>query len=130
MGRYKKILVANDDDFGDGLSYVLDLVKMMDRVIAILLLHEKRLSGKFKDLLTAITFAEANEYDTAREILNISESNDKGDEVRHILEEKCNVSGISTTVHTAGNLTSNELNKLVRTASRPRVTIAKDAKVA
>lgn len=160
MKRNLLFVTYRDDDFGDGLTYALDLAKMMDRGIAILLLHKKRLSRKFEDLMSAITFAEVNEHETAREILKTSESKDKGDEVQHILEERCNGSGISATIYTAlsdtvsalkdflkqnhniemvllspsitdnGNLTSKELNKLVRAASRPIVTIAKNAQVA
>lgn len=159
MKRDLLFVTCRDDDFGDGLTYALDLAKMMDKGISVLLLNKRRLSKKFEDLMTAITFAEANEHGSAIEILKESTEGEKGD-VQHIIKEKCHGSGISATIYTAlsdavsalkdfmrqnhnidmvllspsvtenGNLSSKELNKLVRVASRPIVTISKNAQLA
>lgn len=160
MKRNILFVTYRDDDFGDGLTYAIDLAKMMDRGIAILLVHKKKLSKKFENLMTAITFAEADEHETAREIMNGQGSKDSADDLQHLLEEKCNKSGLSAQIHTAlndtvsalkdflkqnsnvdmvllspsitenGKLTSWELNRLARTASRPIVTMAKHAHAA
>ncbi|MBP1746093.1 MAG: hypothetical protein H6Q54_708 [Deltaproteobacteria bacterium] len=160
MKRNLLFVTYREDDFGDGLSYALDLAKMMDKGIAILLVHKKKLSKRFEDLMTAITFAEANEHETAREEMQGSGSAGSGNELQHLLREKCNHSGISTSIYSAvndtgsalkdflkknnnvemvllspsitdnGNMTSRELKQLVRTASRPIITMAKHAHVA
>ncbi|OGW25714.1 MAG: hypothetical protein A2X59_08340 [Nitrospirae bacterium GWC2_42_7] len=150
-------MTYEDDDFDEGLSYALDLAKMMDRGIAILLVHKKKLSRKFEDLMTAITFAQANEHETARQIISGQVSEDNGTDQQNVLREKCDSSGVSTKIYNAlddtsaalnnflknnkgidmvllspsitdnGNLSARELNQLLRTASRPIVTMAKHA---
>jgi len=130
---------------------------MTDRGIAILLVHKKRLSKKFEDLMTAITFAEADEHETARNIMYASEAKGQGDDLQELLKEKCNESGVPSSIYTGvsdtvsalrdflkqnkgvdmvllspnitdnGTLTSRELNQLLRTASMPIVTMAKHA---
>ena len=160
MKRNLLFVTYRDDDFDDGLSYALDLAKMMDRGIAILLVQKKKLARKFEDLMSAITFAEANEHETAMEMMNDQGTGESGDRLQHLLKEKCSGSGMSANVHSAlndtttalrdflknngnvemvllspsitgnGNLTSRELKQLVKTASRPIVTMARHGNVA
>ena len=147
-----------DTGFDEGLSYALDLARSMDRSIAILLIQKRKLFRRFEDLMSAAAFAEEGEHDTAREIMKQSrgEKHDE-DELRRLLKEKCNGSGISVSIYTAftdtvsalrdflkqnsgvdmillspsitdnGNLSSRQLNNLVRTAVRPIVTMVKHA---
>lgn len=150
-------MTYQDDDFDEGLSYALELAKMMDRGVAILLVNKKKLSKKFEDLMSAVTFAEANEHETAKQMMSASESEKNGTELQNSLKEKCASSGVSTNVYNAlndistalndflksnkgidmvllspsitenGNLSSRELNQLLKTASRPIVTISRHA---
>lgn len=150
-------MTYQDDDFDEGLSYALDLAKMMDRGVAILLVHKKKLSKKFEDLMSAVTFAEANEHETAKQMISGTGTENSSSDMQHLLKEKCDSSGVSTNVYNApndissalndflksnkgidmvllspsitenGNMSSRELNQLLRTASRPIVTMAKHA---
>lgn len=160
MKRNLLFITSREDDFDEGLSYALDLAKMTDRGIAILLVHKRKLSKKLEDLMTAITFAEADEHETAKEIMYASETKEKGDDLQEFLKEKCDESGVPSSIYTGvsdtisalrdflkknkgvdmvllspnitdnGTLTSRELNQLLRTASMPIVTMAKHAHAA
>jgi hypothetical protein len=107
--------------------------------------------------MTAVAFAEENEPATAQQIMKEGEANNA---LLNAIEEKCKISGIAAAVHTAvkdtaaslkdflkqnssidmvllspnitedGNISSRELNKLVRTASRPIVTMARQPETA
>lgn len=67
----RNILFVTDrsDDNDGGLSYALDLARMLDKGISVLLLRKDRLMSRFETLMSAVTFAEAGEHGTAREIL-------------------------------------------------------------
>ncbi len=154
MKRNLLFVTYRDGDFGQDLSYALDLAKMTDKGVAILLVNKKRLADRFENLMSAVTFAEAGEQDTARQIMEASEAND---DLPRMLEEKCRQSGMATAVYTAvndavqslkeflkqnntidmvllspsitenGEISPKELKRLVKTASRPIVTMMKHA---
>jgi len=147
-----------DEDCDEGLSYAIDLAKMMNEDLAILLVNKKGLWQRFDNLMTAITFAEANEHDTAREILADDNAKDEHSKEKSAsLIERCNKSDVNVSVRVTetdvvsavkgllaqqagidmvllspsvtnnGNVSAKELNKLVKTASRPIVTMTKQA---
>jgi hypothetical protein len=64
----KKLLFVTyfDERPDEGLSYVIELARVMNEDLMIFLLRKRMLSGKVDDLMTAVTFAEANEPETAR----------------------------------------------------------------
>lgn len=157
MRKQLLFVTYENEDLDEGLNYAIDLAKTMGKDIAILVATNKRtLKEKFDDLMSAVTFAEANEYETARGILS------SGGKTAGIFEDKverlaemCQRSGVGVNIHSVkvdlfsaikdflrektgidmvllspsvtdnGNVSSRELNKLVRTASRPVVTMAK-----
>lgn len=148
-----------NEEADDGLAYAVDLAKTMDDGITVLMVNRKNLMEKIQDAMSAVAFAEANEPDKAREIL------DRGDRERleegakriETMLDKCRDLGVNVTVHavtqdavtavndylkerngvdmvvlgpsitTKGNLSARELQKLVKTASRPVVTMARQA---
>lgn len=158
----KKILfvTSQNDDFESGLTYATELAKMMDKDIAVLITPSKKsIMDKFDDLMTAVTFAEANEHDTACEIVKAHyQPSDPAfqDRIERLIK-KCrhlevNVSiydvafDIVTAIKTFlkqkagidmvllgpgitnnGRVTPKELNRLVMTASRPIVTMSRQA---
>ena len=114
---------------------------------------------RLENLMTAVSFAEADEHDTARHIMaGVSQNRHKNQE-KKIAEvvKKCHREGIQVNVHTTdldaisgirtflkehtgidkvvlspavtgnGNVSSKDLNRLVRTASRPIVTMTRQA---
>jgi len=164
MGKKQLLFVTHcDENLEEGVSYAIELAKVMSEDITLLLVRKKkRAMKKFEDLMAAITFAEADEHDTARRIIH---GNSKTDPERHEnklaeLVEKCAKEGIHVHVQAvdqdavssirvflkqhssvdkvvlspsmieAGNVTSKELNRLVQTASRPIVTMTRQASFA
>lgn len=97
----RNILFVTDrgDDSDGGLSYALDLARMMDKGIAILLVRKNRMMEKFENLMTAVTFAEAGEHETAREMLRSAEAkDDRRPGPSQTLEERCTKSGLPAQV--------------------------------
>ena len=157
MKRNLLFVSYRDGDFGQDLSYAMDLAKMTDKGMAILLVNRKKLVDTFENLMTAVTFAEAGEQETAKSIMKASES---GDDMPRRLEQQCLESGMATAVYTAvqdavpslkeflkqnnsidmvllspsitenGEISSKMLKRLVQTASRPIVTMVKHAQPA
>jgi hypothetical protein len=161
-GKQLLFVTYHDENFDEGLSYALDLARTMKDSIEVLIIYRRKALEKFDDMMTAVTFAEAGEHKTAREL--ISEEYKKRDEDYEkkisTVEETCRKSGIpvefsaaaidlvsaiknllkqnsridmvllSPSITNDGHVTSKLLNKLVKTASRPIVTMAKQAHVA
>jgi hypothetical protein len=158
----KQLLFVTDqhEDSADGFSYAMDLARAMKEDITILLVQKKNLIQRIEDMMVAITFAEANEHETAREILTkdpVRQAGSSAQEKLWHLVKQCHDLDIDVTVHTVsmdavsgvkdflkkrngvdmvllspsvtanGNVTGKELNRLVRTASRPIVTMARQA---
>jgi len=160
MKRNQLLFVTyHDENFDDGLSYAIDLAKTMNDGLEILLIYKRKVFEKFEDMMTAITFAEAGEHQTARELISedYKKQNEDYEKKMSLIKEKCSKSGIAVGFSTAamdtitaiknilrqnvridmvllspsvtddGNVNAKVLNKLVKTASRPVVTMAKQA---
>jgi arginine/ornithine N-succinyltransferase beta subunit len=157
MKRNLLFVTYHDGELDEGLNYALDLAKMTDKGMAVLLVNRKKLSAKFEELMSAVAFAEENEPETAQQIMKSEESKQ---DIRSAIEEKCKSSGVTTAIYTAvqdaatsvkdylkknssvdmvllspnitedGNISSRDLSRLVRTASRPIVTMAKQPQTA
>jgi hypothetical protein len=157
MRRQLLFVTYENGDLDEGLNYAIDLAKTMGKDIAILIAaNKKSLKEKFEDLMTAVAFAEANDHETAKDIISGGSTTGLEERVDQ-LAEKCQRSGVSVNIHSAtadlfsairdflgrksgidmvllspsitdnGNVSARELNKLVRTASRPVVTMARQA---
>ncbi len=117
--------------------------------------NKKTLREKFDDLMSAVAFAEANEHGTAKGILSSGQKTAGLEARVEHLAERCQRSGVSVNIHSVtadlfsaikdflrektgidmvllspsvtdnGNVSARELNKLVRSASRPVVTMAR-----
>ncbi|HET6515969.1 MAG TPA: hypothetical protein VFG09_12470 [Thermodesulfovibrionales bacterium] len=156
-GKQLLFVTYHDENFEDGLSYALDLAKTMDDSIEILLIYKRKGLEKFDDMMSAISFAEAGEFKTARELISedYRKNNEDYEEKVAALKERGRKSGITMEISTSamdvissiknilrqntkidlvllspsitnnGVITSKVLNKLVKTASRPIVTMAK-----
>lgn len=163
MRRRQLLLVTyHDEQFDEGLSYAVDLARMMNDSISILVIYKRKVMERFEDIMTVVTFAEANEHKTAKELIreDYEKKKENYDEKIALLVERCRKSGVvvdvstaamdvvsaiknflrqntgiemvllSPNVTTSGNISARELNKLVRTASRPVVTMARNSYVA
>lgn len=70
MGKRQLLFITfYNDNFEEGLSYVIELAKIMNKGITALMIYKKSLTEKFEDIMTAVTFAEANEHGAAREFI-------------------------------------------------------------
>lgn len=162
--RKKQLLFVtyHDENFDEGLSYAVDLAKTMNDGISILMIYKRAVMEKFEDLMAVVTFAEAGEHKTAREMIkeDYKKHNKDYEEKLAQLVEKCRKAGSSVDVGTASmdvvsairnlvrqntsidmvllspsitndsTVTAKELNRLVKSASRPVVTMAKNISAA
>jgi hypothetical protein len=101
--KKKLLFVTYFDEHPDaGLSYVIELAKVMKEDLTIFLLRKKMLSRKFDDLMTAVTFAEAGEQETARQaIADAPKADEKTDRKIDGLLEKCEESGIKVDIYSS-----------------------------
>lgn len=154
MKRMLLFVAYINDDFDAGLTYAAELARLMGKGIAMLVIDNNSFIDTFEKIMTGSTFAEANEHVTALSVLsedNRVELDQKIESSRQI----CSNLEIPFSVHTSqfnmlkaidelmgrkkgidmvllgpsitenGNITSSELNKLVKTASRPVVTMTR-----
>ena len=145
------IACINDDkDFDAGLTYAADLAALMKKDISMLIID------CFEKFMMSATYAEANEDGKVPGTLNGESGNIVDESVKQFMK-RCSELGINLTIHHSslnvrnavasfmneeggvdmvllgpsvidrGKISSSELNKLVRTASRPIVTISRQA---
>jgi len=97
MTKKEILFVTNQDEtFEEGLSYAIYLAGMMKAGLRVILLAKKSLSEKFDDLMTAVTFSEAGESETAKEHQN-------GIDPAHIhvsIKEQCSKANVEASIHT------------------------------
>jgi hypothetical protein len=121
MGKRQLLFVTyRDENLEEGVSYAIELAKAMYEDITLLLVRKKsNLMDKLGNLMTAVSFAEADDHETAREIMT-GESGDAEDRYEKMLASLVAVTG-------SDNVSARDLNRLVRTASRPIVTMTRQA---
>ena len=76
MGKRELVFVTFCDEniMKEGLSYAIELAKIMNEDLSLLLVRKKKdFMKKFEALLTAISFAEADEPETARQVMAVDE---------------------------------------------------------
>ncbi len=161
MGKRQLLFVTyRDENLEEGVSYAIELAKAMYEDITLLLVQKKsNLMDKLGNLMTAVSFAEADEPETAREIMAGGRAEAEGnyEKVLAGLVEKCRKEGIQVSVQNteldavsgirtflknhagvdkvvlspavtgSDNVSAKDLNRLVRTASRPIVTMTRQA---
>jgi hypothetical protein len=162
MKRNLLFVTNQEDDCEAGLSYALDLAKMMGKGISLLLLRKERLMNRFETLMSAVTFAEAGEHETALQIL--AEGDEKAaspaSDRPSSLAKACAVSGLPTQISSCSSdmvtavgtylkadrsiemvllspsiteeksFSSAEFKRLIRSVSRPIVTMVRQPSVA
>lgn len=161
MNKRQLLFVTyQDEHLDEGLSYAIELAKAMAEDIVLLTVRkEDSFARKFEDLMAGVTFAEAGEHETAREMAaprsgmtpidysgKITElvvraskagvllSAENTDEdmiagIRGFVKRNAGVDKVvlSPSVTESEVLTSRDLNRLVRTASRPIVTMMRQS---
>jgi hypothetical protein len=111
----KKLLFITYSDAhpDEGLSYVIELAKVMNEDLMVFLLRKKQLPRKFDDLMTAVTFAEADEPKTARESITEDYGNFNENPGKKLsgLFEKCRESGIDVDVYSSKSDAASTIEK-------------------
>jgi hypothetical protein len=113
MNRNLLFVTSQEEDFEAGLTYALDLAKMMDKGIAILVVKRRKILGKLDQVMSAIAFAEENEHKAAREFLERAHRPSEGDLPR-LLQEKCRAAGMAARVETSSKDTVSALGEYLR----------------
>ncbi len=161
MGKRQLLFVTfEDENLEEGLSYAIELAKAMFEDISLLLVKKQsNIMEKLENLMTAVTFAEADQHETARQVMAGGSEKTQGGHEQALagLVEKCRKEGIQVIVNKTdqdpvsgirlylkkhvgidkvvlspsvtgnGNVSARDLNRLVRTASRPIVTMTRQA---
>jgi L-lactate utilization protein LutB len=147
----------HDESFEEGLSYAIDLAKVMNDAISLLMIYQRKVMEKAGDVTTVVSFAETDEVKTSREMIKEDYERKKKSYEERLkqLMEKCREAGVPVDISTAAtdavsavknllrqntsidmvllspnitkdkHISARELNRLVKTASRPIVTMAK-----
>lgn len=157
MHKQQLLFVTYQGEYLDeGISYAIELAKAMLEDIVVLLVQKKdTVKEKFENLMTGVSFAEAGEHESARQMLSgegrhlpaplngkitelVLQSSKAGVNMEVLNTDKGVVAGIrsflkahtgidkvvlSPAVTESEMLTTRDLNRLVRTASRPIVTM-------
>lgn len=90
------LVMHHDEDWEDGLSYTLELARIMNKAILILILYKRKVMERFEDYMVGVTFAEAGEFITARDLI-VKDLKEKGinyEERLKFIKERCYSSGV------------------------------------
>jgi len=101
----KKLLFVTylDEHPDEGLSYVIELAKVMNEDLMIFLLRKRTLSRKVDEFMTAVTYAEANEHETAVQAIAEERKKVDGNSDHKLIGifGKCRESGIRVDVYSS-----------------------------
>ena len=153
MSKQEILYVAyRDEPLDEGISYAMYLSSMLGETLRVVLLSRSGLGQKFNDLMTAVTFAEANEHETAQRVLSPDGDGMDATSIQNDIMKRCEGEGVNATVHIGLDATvtvimnflrqkkvdlvllspsitesRSILNKLVKTSPRPVITMARGA---
>ncbi len=155
--REKLLLVTKGgEDFDNGFSYVIELARTLKADVSMLMVYDRQVIDTYEDIMTAVVFAEAGEFKTAKDILHEKEHKLKaaaeeklkelsvtygissdidyhiriGDVLSNLNEFQKNTPNINM-ILISPSLSKNkkelDLNKLIKIISKPIVTISQPA---
>ncbi|MFN3481299.1 MAG: hypothetical protein ACK415_13070, partial [Thermodesulfovibrionales bacterium] len=111
------LVVYHDEEWEDGLSYTLELARIMNKAISILIIYRRSVMERVEDYMVAVTFAEAGEFMTARELI-MNDLKKKGmdyEERLRFIKERCRSFGIDLIdVNTSANSVSSAIKSLLK----------------
>jgi hypothetical protein len=99
--KHKLLFVTYKDNHEDeGLSYVVELAKTLNKDLTIFRIWKRQLTKKFEDVMAAATFAEADEHETARQMATggQEEVNGNVDPKLEPFVGRCHESGIDVNI--------------------------------
>ncbi len=90
------LVVCHDEDIDESLSYTLELARVMNQALSIMMIYRRKMMERLEDYMVAITFAEEGEFILARELI-MDDLKKKGmdydDRLRKI-KERCSSAGV------------------------------------
>lgn len=114
------LVMYHDEEWEDGLSYTLELARIMNKAISILIIYRRKVMERLEDYMVAVTFAEAGEFMTARELI-MNDLKEKGMDYEkrlRFIEERCRLAGIELMgVNTSANSVSSAIKNLLKDSS-------------
>ena len=100
MPKQEVLYVAyKDENLDDGISYATYLSNLLGERLRVILLSRGGFGKKLNDLMSAVTFAEANEHETAKRILSHEMDSSEAATIQNYVMQKCESEGIEATVH-------------------------------
>lgn len=114
------LVMYHDEELEEGLSYTLELARIMNKAISILVIYRRKVMERLEDYMVAVTFAEAGEFMTARELI-MNDLKEKGmdyEERLRFIEERCRLAGVELMgVNTSANSVSSAIKNLLKDSS-------------
>lgn len=114
------LVMYHDEELEEGLSYTLELARIMNKAISILVIYRRKVMERLEDYMVAVTFAEAGEFMTARELI-MNDLKEKGMDYEgrlRFIEERCRLAGIELMgVNTSANSVSSAIKNLLKDSS-------------
>lgn len=158
-GKQLLFVAHHDENFGEGLSYAVDLARTMGNSIGMLMVYKKKETGELGNIMTTVASGDPGRDKTARELISedYGRRRESFEEKLSLIEEICRKGGVDVDVSTAAtevvsaikkilkenagigmvllspgitndsDITTKALTRLVKAASRPIVTMAKQA---
>jgi hypothetical protein len=120
MNRRKILFVSYvDEKLDDGLSYVFELAKTMNKGIAVLFLYKKNFMKRVEDVFSTIAFAEGSERETAKEVMERIDRNggSNSGERLALLQEQCKKEGVPLEIHDAALDTMSSVREYLKERS-------------
>ena len=110
----------HDDESNEGISYALDLARTMNDSVEVLLIYKRKVLERFEDMMTVVTYAEANDHKTARELISedYRRRNEDYEKRVALLKEMGLRKGVNVEVGTAAMDTLSAVRNLLRQNSR------------
>lgn len=110
-------VMYHDEELEEGLSYTLELARIMNKAISILIIFRRKVTERFEDYMVAVTFAEAGEFKTARELI-MNDLKEKGiayEERLKFIKERCRLAGVELLeVNFSANSVSSAIKNLLK----------------
>jgi hypothetical protein len=86
----------HDEELEESLPYTLELARIMNKAISILIIYRRKVMERLEGYMVAVTFAEADEFKTARELI-INDLKERGMDYEgrlRLIEERVRSAGI------------------------------------
>jgi len=104
----------------EGFSYVLELAKVLNAGIEMLMIYGKGVMDKYEDVMTAVAFAEAGDHETVRELMS-TQGKDIAEKKIKELAEKCREISVELGYQTASEEPINAIKDFLK--SRPNINM-------